>query len=114
MTQLEKRKFIRYDALHLLDYIVIDDEGNPGTYSMGRTIDVSIDGLKLETSQPLKLDSRLLITVGIEDDLIDLEGRITHAAAHEDRFISGVTFVKIGKDGERILSKYIDAFHKQK
>lgn len=114
MTQREKRKFIRYDALHLLDYIVMDDEDNPGTYSMGRTIDVSIDGLKLETTYPLKPESRLLITVGIEDDLIDLEGRVTHAAAHKDRFISGVTFVKIRKDGKRILSKYIDAFHKQK
>jgi hypothetical protein len=114
MTQREKRKFIRYDALHLLDYIVIDDEGNPGTYSMGRTIDVSIDGLKLDTTNPLKIDSRLLITIGIEDDLIDLEGRITHTAAHRDRFVSGVTFLKIDKDGERILLKYTDAFHKQK
>ena len=44
MTRAEHRKFIRYESLHLLDYLVIDDEGNPGVYSMGRTIDVSVDG----------------------------------------------------------------------
>ena len=79
MKQREKRKFIRYDSLHLLDYLVLDEEGKPGIYSMGRTIDVSLDGLKLETTNPFPPNTRLLITVGIEDDLIDLEGQTTHA-----------------------------------
>ncbi|MGB3209641.1 MAG: PilZ domain-containing protein [Desulforhopalus sp.] len=113
MTQREQRKFIRYDSLHLLDYIILDEEGNPGTYSMGRTIDVSIDGLKLETANPLQSDTRLLITVGIEDDLIDLEGRTTHALPHDGRYISGVTFLKINKEGRRVLTKYVDAFRKR-
>ena len=114
MTQREKRKFIRHDALHLLDYIVFDEEGNPGTYSMGRTIDVSVDGLKLETSQPLKTDTRLCITVGIEDDLVDLEGRTTYASPHEGRYVSGVTFLKIDQNGRRIFTKYVDAFRNRK
>ena len=110
----EHRKFIRYDALHLLDYLVIDEEGQSGDYSMGRTIDVSIDGIKLETIYPLKIDTRLLITVGLEDDLINLEGRITHAAPHDGRFLSGITFLKITKNGRRILGKYVEAFRKRK
>ena len=59
MTQREQRKFIRYDSLHLLDYQVLDEDGNPGIYSMGRTIDVSIDGLKLETTTEFKVDTHL-------------------------------------------------------
>ncbi len=114
MKQREQRKFIRYDALHLLDYIVLDEEGTPGTYSMGRTIDVSIDGIKLETTTPFQADTRLLITIGLEDDLVDLEGRTTHAEPLNDRFVSGVTFVKITKNGRRVLAKYIEAFRKRK
>jgi hypothetical protein len=113
MKQREQRKFIRYDALHLLDYIVLDEEGNPGTYSMGRTIDVSIDGIKLETTTPFKADTLLLITVGIEDDLVDLEGRTTHAQPLNGRFVSGVTFLKITKNGRRVLAKYVEAFRKR-
>jgi hypothetical protein len=113
MTPREHRKFIRYDALHLLDYLVLDEEGNPGTYSMGRTIDVSVDGLKLETTTALKTDTHLLITLGIEDDLIDLKGRTTHAYPQDGRYISGITFLKISKDGRRVLAKYVEAFRKR-
>ncbi len=110
----EQRKFIRYDALHILDYTVLDDNGEGGVYSMGRTIDVSVDGIKLETNSPLKVDSRLLITVGLEDDLVDLEGKITHMTPHDGRFISGVVFLKISKNGRRVFTKYVAAFQRRK
>lgn len=114
MTKREQRKFIRYDSLHLLDYLVQDEEGNPGVYSMGRTIDVSVDGLKLETTTPLKTNTRLFITVGIEDDLVDLEGRTTHALPLDGRYISGITFLKITKEGRRVFAKYVAAFQQRK
>ena len=114
MTKREQRKFIRYDSLHLLDYLILDKEGNPGTYSMGRTIDVSIDGLKLETTTLFEPDTRMLITVGIEDDLVDLEGRTTHTSPFDGRYISGVTFLKISKEGRRIFTKYTEAFRQRK
>jgi hypothetical protein len=81
---------------------------------MGRTIDVSIDGLKLETTTQFKPDTRLLITVGIEDDLVDLEGRTTHVLSHDGRYVSGITFLKITKDNRRVFTKYIEAFRKRK
>ncbi len=113
MKKREQRRFIRYDSLHLLDYLVLDEEGRPGQYSMGRTIDVSIDGLKLETAYPLQPDTRLLITVGIEEDLIDLEGRTTHSTPRDGRFVSGITFMKISKEGRRIFAKYTEAFNRR-
>ena len=114
MKTREQRKFIRYDALHLLDYTVLDENGENGDYSMGRTIDVSVDGIKLETNSPLKVNARLLITVGLEDDLVDLEGKIAHMTPHDGRFISGVVFLKISKNGRRVFTKYVEAFQRRK
>ncbi len=114
MKEKEQRRFIRFDALHLLDYIILDENGNPGRYSMGRTIDVSIDGIKLETKYKIKLNSRVLITVGLEDDLIDLEGQISHSVIQDGMYVSGVTFLKINKDGRRVLARYVEAFRKRK
>jgi len=113
MARREQRKFIRYDSLHLLDYIILDDKDRTTTYSMGRTIDVSIDGIKLETHIPITTNSKLLITVGLEDDLIELEGQATHEAMGDGRYTSGVSFLKITKDGRRILTKYVEAFHRR-
>lgn len=114
MKTREQRKFIRYDALHLLDYTVLDENGETGDYSMGRTIDVSVDGIKLETNSPLKVNARLLITVGLEDDLVDLEGKIAYMTPHDGRFISGVVFLKISKNGRRVFTKYVEAFQRRK
>ena len=114
MKQKEQRRFIRFDALHLIDYIILDEDGRPGRYSMGRTIDVSIDGIKLETKYKIDLNSRILITVGLEDDLIDLEGQISHTTMRDNMYLSGVTFLRINKDSRRVLSLYVEAFRQRK
>ena len=114
MRQNEKRRFIRFDSLHLLDYLILDEKGQSGQYSMGRTIDVSVDGIKLETVYPLKENTRLMLTIGLGDDLIDLEGVTTHASPQNGRFVSGVNFVKITKDGRRIVNRYVEAFRNRK
>ncbi|MBW1634984.1 MAG: PilZ domain-containing protein [Deltaproteobacteria bacterium] len=114
MTTQEQRKFIRYDALHLLDYTVLDENGDGGDYSMGRTIDVSVDGIKLETSIHIPMDSKLLITIGLEDDLVDLKGMVTHESPHNGRFLSGVVFLKVSKNGRRVFAKYVEAFQRRK
>ena len=113
MSHGEKRKFIRWDSLHLLDYIVTHDDGKVGRYSMGRTLDVSINGIKLETIYSLATAASLEITVGVEEDLIDLEARITYTHESGDRFISGLEFMKMSPEGRRVLRRYIDAFHEQ-
>ena len=114
MPHGEKRKFIRLDSLHLLDYIVTHSDGKVGRYSMGRTLDVSINGLKLETVYSLSTLESLEITVGVEEDLIDLKARITYTEQSGDRFISGLEFIKMSTEGRRVLRRYIDAFHEQK
>ncbi len=110
MTHGEKRKFIRWDAIHLLDYVVIDPDGSEGRYSMGRTLDVSLNGLKLETSYELPPDAQVQITVGLEEDLIDLIGRITYQARRGGRYVSGIEFVKMSAEGRRIFRLYTEAF----
>ena len=112
MTQGEKRKFIRWDAIHLLDYIVIDPDGSGGRYSMGRTLDVSLNGIKLETVYEIPLEAKLEITVGIEEDLVDLVGRVTHTTVKGGRYVSGIEFVKMSAEGRRVFRLYTDAFKK--
>ncbi len=111
MTPTEHRHFIRKNALHLLDYLIIDQNGLQTTYSMGRTLDVSEKGLKLETTQPISQGDTLLITVGVEDDLIDLRGEVVHTEILDGRHITGIEFQDIPEDGRRIFKKYAEAFH---
>ncbi|MEK6201668.1 MAG: PilZ domain-containing protein [Desulfobulbaceae bacterium] len=110
MKSAEHRNFIRKNALHLLDYLVIDENGLQTTYSMGRTLDVSENGLKLETTQPISKGDTLLITVGVEDDLVDLRGVVVHTEILDNQHITGLEFQDISEEGRRIFKKYAEAF----
>lgn len=111
MKPTEHRHFIRKQSLHLLDYLVIDGNGLQTTYSMGRTLDVSENGLRLETTQQISEGDTLLITVGLEDDLVDLRGEVVHSEALDKRYITGVEFEDISEEGKRIFKRYTEAFH---
>jgi hypothetical protein len=114
MTPTEKRKFIRLDSLHLLDYLIIDNEGNEGEYSMGRTLDVSINGITMETVKAVSMGVNLVLTLGIEEDLVDISGRPTHTEPHDSRYITGIEFTKVSAENRAILRKYIDEFQARK
>lgn len=114
MKPVEKRKFIRQDSLHLLDYLVVDDEGRTSTYSMGRTLDVSLNGMKMETIYPIPVPSDLVITLGIEDSLLDIQGTPTYTKAEHGRYISGIEFMTVDKKGRKILQHYVEIFQARK
>jgi hypothetical protein len=114
MTPTEKRKFMRLDSLHLLDYLIVDTEGYEGEYSMGRTLDVSINGVTMETVKPIPIGVNLILTLGIEDDLVDISGRPTHTEPHDSRYITGIEFTKVSAENRAILNKYVDEFQARK
>lgn len=114
MKPAEKRKFIRQDSLHLLDYLVVDEEGKPGTYSMGRTLDISLNGMLMETLYPIPEKSSLVITLGIEDNLMDISGNLTHTTSAAGRYATGIEFIKVDKQGRKVLQHYIEIFQARK
>lgn len=110
----EKRKFIRHDAIHLLDYLVLDQgREDSGVYSMGRTLDVSRSGLKLETAQPFQQGEKIKVTLGLADQLVDLCGTVIYCRNRHGRFISGITFDGVPNSSRRILELYVTAFTKR-
>lgn len=114
MTQAEKRKFIRLDSLHLLNYVLINEEGDESDSSMGRTLDVSINGIKIETVKEIPQDSSLIITLGIEENLVDISGRTTHIRKQDGRYTSGIEFLKVTTENRTILRQYVDEFQARK
>ncbi|SHO51432.1 PilZ domain-containing protein [Desulfopila aestuarii] len=111
----DKRKYIRHDAIHLLDYLLLD-QGNEdtGRYSMGRTLDVSNNGLKLETAQPFPQGARLKITLGLANELLSLAGTVIYCRAKKGNYISGITFESPMNSNKNIHDIYMKAFHRRR
>lgn len=107
----ERRHFIRPETLNLLDYLCIDKEGLQGDYAMGRTLNVSEGGILMETHLALETGCQVMITLGLEDRLIDVMGKIVHSEHEGGRHQIGVEFFHISDDDKKILNKYVKVFH---
>jgi len=99
------------DSLNLLEYVLIDDKGEIVTRAMGRTLNISEKGILLETHIPLEPAQVLLITIGLEEDLVDIKGQVKHAEKRDEAtFGSGIEFLEIDDEGSRVIQNYLEAF----
>jgi c-di-GMP-binding flagellar brake protein YcgR len=108
---IERRRYIRPEALNLLDYLVVDEQGRQGDYSMARTLNISKGGVLMETHIPLPLGQQVMITLGLADQLIDVMGRIVYVTSSSGRHQNGIEFFHVSDSDKRILDHYVAAFH---
>lgn len=106
----ERRHYIRPESLNLLDYLVVDEQGRQGEYSMARTLNVSEGGILMETHIPLPQGQQVMITLGLRDQLIDVMGRIVYTTSSSGRHQNGVEFFHVSDSDKHILDSYVAAF----
>jgi c-di-GMP-binding flagellar brake protein YcgR len=113
MAHTEKRRHPRIESLNLIAYACMDGNGNVINQGMGRTLNVSEIGLLLETVYSLDCEDVMLMGVGIQDELIDIRGRVVHAGVNKDgKHEIGIEFIEIDNRSINILKQYIEMFHK--
>ena len=74
-----ERRYVRMESLNLLDYVLVDEKGEILARAMGRTLNISEKGILLETHIKFEPGQLLLITIGLEEDLVDFKGLVKHA-----------------------------------
>jgi hypothetical protein len=113
-AQKERRKHYRINSLNLVSYDCIDTNNEVVMQAMGRTLDVTEGGILLETHVPLKTRFIVSLTIGVEDDIVDVQGKVVHCRTNKGgRFKSGIQFTGMDRTSLRILRKFIAAFKKQ-
>ena len=113
MTTEEKRKHLRVDSLHLLNYVYTDEKSEEAMQGMGRTLNISESGMLLEThTPPIDVGSVVSLTIGFEEDVVDIEGRVVYTnESTNDMYESGIEFFDTDDTAKAILKKYILAFN---
>ena len=115
MATANKRKHSRIRSLNLLSYVCVDENEDVVRHGMGRTLDVSEGGILLETPAPIDSQHTISLTIGLEDHLTDINGKVVYSRAGElGRFESGIEFQEKDEATLRILKEYIKAFRGQR
>jgi phage terminase large subunit-like protein len=115
MTNEEKRKHSRIDSLHLLNYVYYDESEEEATQGMGRTLNVSESGILLETHNPIDTGNVVSLTIGFEEDVVDIKGRPVYSNKNDrDMYESGIEFFDVDQEAQKVLRQYITAFNAEK
>jgi len=102
----DRRKHSRVNTSNLISYVCIDDRGNETTQGIGRAINISQNGILIETHKPIESKYVLLMVIGIEDELIQVKGNVVYSLPDDSRmFRTGIQFLETK---EKILSFVIN------
>jgi len=112
MTSKEQRKAVRINSLNL-SYIGIDENNVTVKQAMGRTLNVSENGILMETHFPIDSKQIVSLSLALEDDLIDMKGEVVYSRpGTDDKYETGIKFIDVQEASQLILKKYIQAFKK--
>ena len=110
----ERRHHPRIKALNLISYNCIDAAKNVVAQGMGRTLNVSEDGILLETHVSIDPEYTIELAIGLEDDLINIRGSIIYTnPGINDKYQAGIEFLETDSATIETLKKYIKVFSKQ-
>jgi c-di-GMP-binding flagellar brake protein YcgR len=113
MTTQEKRKHARISSLNL-SYVCLDENNQIIKQGMGRSLNVSESGILLETHFPIDDQHIVTLTLGLEEDLVDIKGRPVHTRINDEgKYEVGIEFLKSDAKARKALKKFVDAFQKK-
>ena len=115
MSKEEKRKYPRVPTSNIVSYVCIDEKGNELDQGMGKTVNISQGGTLLETTRPIESDFILLMTIGLNDKVIQTKGEVVHTRAVDSgKYYTGIRFQGDREKVIQIVKSFIIDYHKQK
>jgi len=109
----ERRKYPRVNTNNLISYSCVDENNHELDHYMARALDVNPLGAKIETYQEILSENIRLTSVDLDDNLIDIAGRVVHVhKAADGRYIIGVSFMGTKAENTDFALKLIGVCHK--
>ena len=99
-TRSERRRSPRVRALY---HVVITSEGmdEERRITVGRTLNVSDTGVRVETPGHLCIDETVRLEIAIEETVVNASGKVIHASRQGDLIEAGIEFTVID-DADRL------------
>ncbi|MFB0508622.1 MAG: PilZ domain-containing protein [Thermodesulfobacteriota bacterium] len=103
----DRRNFLRFTCSHLASYIRFDEEGRQCEEEKVRTVDISPDGLRIQTYSTFSVNETLDLTVAIREKLFNARGKVVRCEPSADgRFNVGIAFLDVDENNLHILYDY--------
>ena len=110
----ENRKYFRFDSLNTVAYFCLGEAETVVSQGMGRTLNLSENGVLLHTYRPIDNCERIQVHIGLREELIELKGRLIHRGEDPVKgFQYGIEFIEIKKEDRATLNKFVKEFKRK-
>ena len=104
----EKRAFPRVKSLNLVSLSKFDVEGYVELAELGRTLDLSEGGIRLEAFETIPVGTRTRLRIGLREDIIDVDGEVAYVREGEaGRVVTGIAFVTMSPEHRQVLKSFL-------
>ena len=104
----EKRNTVRVRSIHLLSFATLADPQCGQELGMGRTLNVSEDGLLVEAFKSVAPGTELEILMSIGDDCLTTRGKVIRSHKEKSKWTVAIQFTHISPQEQQILHGYLD------
>ena len=84
VAEEDRREFRRLHSVHLVDYTLIDNEGNEIGRGVSKSLDISNGGMRIEINKNIPLNTKIEIDVSIKDVINHFKGEVVHIVPLKD------------------------------
>jgi hypothetical protein len=112
---IDQRAYVRVETSNLISYAAINRGGNLTYHRMGRALDVSQNGIYLETGQRVESEYVSLMTSDAEQKLIEIKGKVAYSQKNgEGMFRTGIRLEGTHDENIQFAMKLIRVYHKRR
>lgn len=115
MTDMERRRFPRVKTCNLISYMAIKKNGAVTDLGMGRALNISQNGIFLETPRLVFSDYISLMSVDMDNKLIEIKGKVIYSGTHRSGlFGNGIRLQGEHHENIQFATRLIKVFHTRK
>ena len=112
MGETNQRQHARVKTCNLISYICIDAQGTMIKQGMGKALDISQNGLMLESGYPIESEYISLLSADPEDQLVDIVGKVAYTRrSRTGSYKIGIRFTGSHEENVRFATSLIKTFH---
>ena len=100
----DRRQFERVSLQNLISLNLLDDSGNVGKDVIGRTLNLTVKGIKLEIDEPVKRFSDIKFEIHFKENILEAKGKVVYLnKIEENKFHCGVHFQDLFLENQALI-----------
>ena len=112
---VDLRKCPRVNTINLISHVSIDQTGKWISQGLSMALDISRNGILLETTYPIESGRLSMMTVDVDSNLIEIKGELIYCSKSEtEMYHSGIKFIDTDEQVTKFVTQIIKVYSHRK